>query len=244
MTALPPGCRPVDDWERPGEIIPGYAVRDDGMMFWWYPRGQRWMPSKAKIGPYGFHKVRLVIRGKTREIGIAHVVLRAFDGPRPLGCEPLHFPDPDPGNNAATNLRWAPRGTSKVGKMCSGSPPVPRRGSEHFLAVLTEDDIPVIRAMYRAGFRYKEIASDETIRKVLVGETWAHVPDPLGPIAMRAGPESDAAGMTKLDWETVDQIRTERAAGKSYAQIAAGKGVSKCTVRDIVKGRTWRADRA
>lgn len=245
---LPSDSRPVQDFHDPRAIIPGFAVKSDGVVFWWYMRGRRWVPLKPKTGPGGFRKVHMRIKGIVHEVGVALLVLRAFIGPRPIGCEPLHFPDPDPGNNRVENLRWAPRGASKLGRVLGPRLPVPKRGSAHHEAVLTEADIPEIRRMYREGFRYKEIAGDlgvaeETIRHVLIGETWRHVPDPDGPITMRKGPDSDAAGNTKLDWATVRQIRAEHGAGKSYAMLAEEHGVSKCTVRDIIVGRTWKEGR-
>jgi hypothetical protein len=50
--------------------------------------------------------------------------------------------------------------------------------------------IPWIRDAYRAGTPIAHIAaelrvSDSAIRLVLKGRTWSHIPDPLGPIAMR-----------------------------------------------------------
>jgi hypothetical protein len=246
---LPAGCRPIARFDRAGAIIPGYAVRDDGTVLYWFARGRRWIPLKVKVGPNGFRKVRIRIDGKEREIGVAQLVLRAFVGPRPIGHEPLHYPDPDPGNNRLDNLRWAPRGTSKAGRLLSGSPPPPPRGDVHPHAVLTAADIPEIRAEYRAGFRIDEIAEErgadpETIRQVLVGKTWSHIPDPLGPIVMRRGPDPESSPRTKLDWDAVWAIRRGRAAGRSYAELAAEHGVDKGTIRDIVKGRTWREDRS
>jgi hypothetical protein len=158
------------------------------------------------------------------------------------------YRNPDPGNNRLSNLRWAPRGTSKQGRTLGPGLPPTRYGSDRPNAVLTEADIPDIRAQYRAGFRYHELAEEygvdpETVRNVLVGNTWSHIPDPLGPIVMRRGPDSESSSNTKLDWDAVRAIRAGHAAGRSYARLAAEHGVSKCTVRDIVKGRTWREDR-
>ena len=83
--------------------------------------------------------------------------------------------------------------------------------------------------------------SEEAIRHVLIGKTWSHVPDPDGPLVMRRkGPASDACALTKLDWGSVAAIRKGHAAGRSYGTLAKEFGVSKCTIRDIVKGRTWR----
>jgi hypothetical protein len=243
---LPPDSRPVIDPNDPRSLIPGHAVRDNGTVFYYSERWRKWVPLKTKTGPGGFVKVRLMVKGKEREIGVARLVLRAFVGPQPLGFEPLHFPNVDPADNRLCNLRWAPIGSSKVGRMLSGSPPPPPRGDNHHNARLTAADVPEIRRMYRDGFMYKEIAiefdvSEETIRHVLIGETWSHVPDPDGPIVMRRhGPGSDSASNTKLDWGSVRAIRAGHAAGRSYRKLGAEFGVDRCTIRDIIKGRTWR----
>ena len=246
LRALPEGSRAIVDFDDARETVPGYSVRADGTVLQWIERRRKWIALKEKTGPGGFRKVRLVIRGKEREIGVAHLVLRAFVGPRPMGCEPVHYPDPDPGNNRLENLRWAPRGTSKLGRQLGPTLPPPVRGSGHYHAVLHEDDIPEIRSLYRAGVGYPEIAEklgvhDETVRHVLIGKTWAHIPDPLGPIKMRRrGASSEECALSILDWDQVAEIRAERAAGRSYQEIADRHRVNKCTIRDIVKGRTWK----
>lgn len=221
-------------------------MRADGSVLWYDRRRGLWIPSKLKIGAGGFRKVRLRIGRKVREIGLAHLVLRAFVGPRPIGHEPLHYPDPDPGNNHVDNLRWAVRGASKVGRQLGPTIPPAPRGETHPFAVLTEADVVTIRSLYRAGLGYKEVAeklgtSAECVRHVLIGETWAHVPDPLGPVVMRRkGPESEDCHLARLDWETVAEIRRQLAAGLSRKQVAALHGVSWCTIRDIAVRRTWR----
>lgn len=242
---LPSDSRPVVDPDDPRSIIPGHAVRTDGTVLHWDARLKKWVSLKLKAGTGGFVKVRLR-DGSEREIGVARLVLRAFVGPQPLGQEPLHFPNPDTADNRLVNLRWAPIGSSKVGRMLSGSPPPPPRGETHHNARLTEADIPEVRRMYRDGFMYHEIAlefavSPETIRHVLIGETWSHVVDPDGPIVMRRhGPDSDSASNTKLNRGSVRAIRAGHAAGRSYRELGAEFGVNYCTIRDIIKGRTWR----
>jgi hypothetical protein len=244
---IPPDSRPLADPADPhASIVPGYAVRADGSILYWFARRKRWITLETKTHKDGHVKVRVKIGDKVRELGVARTVLRAFVGPCPLGMEPYHFPDSSLSNNRLENLRWAPVGTSKVGRMLSANLPPPRRGDTNHNAVLAEADIPGIRAEYRAGFNYKEIAdargvSHETVRHVLTGETWSHVPDPDGPIVMRRkGPDSDSAARTILDWEAVDAIRAGHAAGRSRAELAREHGCSKCTIRDIIKGRTWR----
>jgi hypothetical protein len=246
MRFLPPGGRLIFDPGDPRAIVPGYAVRDDGAVLYSFPRRRRWIVLRRKVGPGGHQKVRVKIGEKVRELGVARLVCRAFHGPCPLGYEPLHYPDPSPENCRADNLRWAPVGSSKLGRTLGPTLPVPKRGEAHPNARLNAEMVREIRASYRAGFRYQEIAADlgvspETVRNVLIGRTWSHVADPLGPIVMRRGPESDAASLTRLDWDAVAAIRAGRSAGRTYDELARQHGVSKCTIRDIIKGRTWRA---
>ncbi len=237
---LPANCKPAVNSD--GSILPGFAVREDGTVLYHRPQWKRWVALKPKTGPSGFHRVAL----GSREVGVALLVLRAFVGPRPIGCEPLHWPDPNPGNNHLANLRWAPRGTSKIGRTLGPSPPPVLYGSARPIAVLTEEDIPHIRRMYRTGWPYKDIADDfgvseDCVRHVLIGKTWSHVIDPDGPVVMRhAGPDSEGSPRAKLDWETVAIIRRERTEGLSYRQIAARHDIDRCTVRDIAKRRTWK----
>lgn len=243
--SLPPGGRPVLDPDDPRRsAVPGYAVRADGTVLYFDRRRRAWTPLKPKTGPNGFRKVRVRRGDRIREMGVALIVLRAFVGPRPLGLGPLHFPDPDPGNNRVENLRWARIGASKVGRTLSGPPPSPR-GDGHPWAVLSEAAVPTVRDLYRAGVTYHEIAerfgvAAETIRNVLTGRSWRHVPDPLGPITMRRGPESEESPKAKLNRAEAEEVRGHHAAGLSYARIASLYGVSKPTVRDVVKGRTWK----
>jgi hypothetical protein len=243
---LPAGARPIADPDDPRAVIPGHAVRADGTVLRWIATRRRWIVLRPKVGPHGFVKVRVRVGGKVRELGVALLVLRAWVGPRPLGCEPLHYPDPDPGNNRLDNLRWAPRGTSKAGRTLGPSPPRVVRGDDHHTAVLAEADVPEIRRLYRAGVACPEIAerfgvAEETIRHVLIGRTWSHVPDPLGPIVMRRkGPAPGDAPLAKLDPAQAAEIRGHHAAGMSYREIARLYDVSYITVRDVVKGRTWK----
>jgi DNA-binding CsgD family transcriptional regulator len=131
--------------------------------------------------------------------------------------------------------------------MLSPSVPIARRGEQHRYARLRSQDIPIIRDQYRAGIAYTEIAdrlgiSNETVRLVLIGRTWSHVPDPLGPIEMRRkGPTSEDCHLSILDWDQVREIRrlwTDE--GISCRAIAERFGVHYITVRDVVKGKTWK----
>src|SRR5262249_51860665 len=154
---IPSAARPIVDLDDPRRTIPGHAVRADGTVLYWSERWRKWKPLKPKVGPSGHVRVRIRVGSRVRELGVARLVLRAFVGPRPPGMEPFHYPDEAPQNCRLENLRWAPIGTSKTGRMLSGKPPRAKRGEEHYHAVLTAADIPQIRAMYRAGFTARRI---------------------------------------------------------------------------------------
>jgi hypothetical protein len=129
---IPPGTRPLADPSDPhAAIVPGFAVRADGAVLYWSERRRKWIPLEPKVHKAGHVKVRVRIGDKARELGVARLVLRAFVGPCPLSMEPYHFPDSSLSNNRLENLRWAPIGTSKVGRLTSGLPPVPPRGDAH-----------------------------------------------------------------------------------------------------------------
>ena len=72
MQGLPSGCKPAIGSD--GKPIQGFAVRDDGVVFYWREQWTKWIPLKVKTGPSGFRKVALGPRG-TRETGVALLVL-------------------------------------------------------------------------------------------------------------------------------------------------------------------------
>jgi len=110
---------------------------------------------------------------------VASLVCRAFHGPRPLGCVPWHYPDPSPTNCRADNLRWAPRGTRKLG--------VPSPNSSRFgydrpspTLKLTPASVRQIRHLYRSGSTYKALADQFGVSRSYIGKivrrwTWKHV---------------------------------------------------------------------
>ena len=95
-------------------------------------------------------------------------------------------------NNRIENLAWRARSAAQRSeRTLSGSPPPFRRGEGHHNALLTAAYIPEIRprstgpASDTRRLRPDLGVDTETIRQVLLGKTWSHVPDPKGPIVMR-----------------------------------------------------------
>lgn len=246
MTALPGGCRPIIDPSDPRRIVPGHAVMADGSVWRQDKQSGKWHQLRPFPDKDGHVKVRLIDDGRVRVLGVGRLVLRAFVGPQPMGCEAFHFPDTNPANNDITNLRWANRGASKIGKRVKSPPPV-AKGEDHHGSILTDRDIPIIRALYRDGVPIAEIAErfgvqGKTIWRVLAGESWTHISDPLGSVVIRrAAPSPENSPRAALDWDRVAQIRDARESGAPVAKLAEQFGVTGATIRNICMYRTWRA---
>jgi hypothetical protein len=110
-----------------------------------------------------------------RVIGVHILVLLAFVGPCPEGCEACHNPDHNPLNNRLENLRWDTRRANAIDRL--------KHGRNQY-AKLTEDDIPEIWRRLVAGESQVEIGRDfgvsgQTICSIKGGKTWTHITSKL-----------------------------------------------------------------
>jgi hypothetical protein len=236
----PAGSAPV-----PG-LDPAYRASRDGTIWYWHSYRGKWVRLRQSIHENGFRGVRVrTAAAKCGVRGVGSLILRTFVGPRPLGHQVLHFPNSDPANNAVDNLRWAPIEAFRDHRDKGNFGP-PRRGSAVHGARLTESDIPTIRDLYRTGSSMAEIGerfgvTQPTVRLVLVGRSWAHIPDPLGPVVIRSSARRGEDGPgAKLNAEEVAEIRRLQAGGVRRKDIAALFGVSVYAIHNIVRGRSWR----
>jgi HNH endonuclease len=83
-------------------------------------------------------------------------------------------------NNRADNLEWVAPKENVLHAMLLGLKPS-MKGSDHYLAKLTEEDIPEIRELLKSRlFSQHQIAkefnvSNGTISTIQRGKTWAHI---------------------------------------------------------------------
>ena len=138
-------------------------------------RPQVWKPIRPRINNRSVSVVKLCYRGNSVRRGTGSVVLTAFSGPRPAGHEAFHFPNDDPSDNRLGNLRWAPKGASRIGEP---GPHMP--GSANPSSKLTEDDAIGIRARRNAGRSLRELAElygvdPSLISRIARGESWRHI---------------------------------------------------------------------
>lgn len=68
-------------------------------------RGRVFSPG---IDLRGYRRVSLMVDGKSKTFGVHRLVCLTFHGEPPSAAhQAAHTRDPNPGNNAADNLRWA-----------------------------------------------------------------------------------------------------------------------------------------
>jgi hypothetical protein len=223
----------------------GYQVSRNGRVRKWLQGERRWRPIQPHWAS-GNLSVTLGPKGARRSFRLAALVLRAFAGPRPIGCAPLHYPDPDPANCRADNLRWAPKGASRVGdRRVAANLPEQVKGARHHNARLTPGQVRQARAWYREGWHTREIAgelgvSQASVLSLLKGLTYTDVPDPLGPVVIR--PRGQAGGFNNgamMGPETAAAIKRRLAAGEARRTIAEDLGMPVSRVDRIAQGRAW-----
>jgi len=105
------------------------------------------------------------------------LMLEAFKGLRPEGCQALHSDDVK-ANNLIDNLRWGTHAENYADRVKNGGG---NHGSRHGMAKINEADVAAIRAAYLPGeTTHREIATRFGISRECVGlivrkERWAHV---------------------------------------------------------------------
>jgi len=127
------------------------------------------------ISRYGHLRVRLCAEGRIRQMLVHRLVLEAFVGPRPAGCECRHL-DGNPANNRLDNLCWGTRTENMSDRDRHGTT---ARGERCGRAKLTEANVHEIRKLLEQGMPQRKIGrlygvSGVAIAKIKLGKTWAH----------------------------------------------------------------------
>lgn len=161
---------------------PGYEVGDDGSM-WSTKRGRR-RRLAGTVVPDGYVRVELWRGGRRKSLGVHTLVLLAFVGPPPAGCEGCHG-DGDPANNRLTNLRWGTPKENQADRVRHGTA---NRGERHGHAKLTEAAVIALRLGRLKGETAKQAAarlgvSEGTVHAAVTGRSWKHLPAPQREVA-------------------------------------------------------------
>lgn len=136
-----------------------------------YPIPARTLTPTAESGGAGWR----VCLGRNQPRKVHHLVLEAFVGPRPVGCEALHADD-NPANNALSNLSWGSHLKNMADAAERGRT---ARGERNGTAVLTESLVLQIDDLL-PNKTDKEIASlfglkRETVKNIRRRERWRYL---------------------------------------------------------------------
>jgi len=126
----------------------------------------------------GYTKASLVKDGIRKEVPVHRMVLLAFAGPCPDGCEARHFPDQDRANCRLSNLSWATRSVNQRDRDANGTS---LKGVNNSNARLDEKTVRYIRSIkqwpYGTAVKLaRELKVDpHTIRFIRDNGSWRHL---------------------------------------------------------------------
>lgn len=131
---------------------------------------------KACIGRSGYPHVILCKDGKTKTIPVHKLVLEAFKGKMPKGCEARHM-DGTKTNNRADNLEWGTRSQNSRDKFRHGTD---IRGKRNPNVKLTKKEVVLIKAYLKRGYTCASIGrmfgvNKSTILDIKNGHSWSWV---------------------------------------------------------------------
>lgn len=169
-------------------VIPGfprYAINASGTIISVCPRNGRgkeehWAnarPVTHVVNSKRYHSITLCGANSDKRIRKVHVlVLEAFTGPCPSGCQCRHI-DGNPENNRISNLAWGTSLENNQDKILHGTSSRGERGSK---AKLTNEDVIEIRKRRSDGESLKTIAKDfslntATVSQISLRKSWKHI---------------------------------------------------------------------
>lgn len=213
--------------------VPGkwpYEVSDQG-------RVRRSEPGKGtQVGrvlkPYDTHNgykfVHLCKNGESSPYRVHRLVLRAFVGPCPEGCEADHI-NRVRDDNRLENLRWLDALKNRG-----------QRADTISRAKLTREEVIEIRVTYETceGVSQESLAEQygvslKAIWRAVWGHTWSDVPGPVQEVPREKDFVLDPADVLEI------RRRYAREGGTSYADLARDYGISSSQIGRIVRREDW-----
>jgi hypothetical protein len=171
--------RPVVGWEGLYEVSDHGRVRsvDRVVMTRSGPRSYQEKVLQPATDRKGYKQVGLRSPGQRADRKVHRLVLEAFVGPCPPGCEARHL-NGAPGDNRRSNLAWGTPGEQWADKVAHGTATVGVRACG---AKLNPALVRQLRAEYASGgVSQQQLAdrvgvSQNTIGCMLLRKTWTHV---------------------------------------------------------------------
>lgn len=126
--------------------------------------------------PGGYLCVTLYEGEKRKFRRVSRLVLEAFKGQCPTGCECGHV-DGNPLNNSIANLKWCTHQENIDDKKSHGTHQI---GERHNQATLTNSDVLEIRRKRKEGVSVDELAAEykqkpQNIRSIIYRDSWRHI---------------------------------------------------------------------
>jgi hypothetical protein len=166
----------------------GYRAGSDGTIWSCRVRGggrlnrlsNDWQERKQartlKSGRW-YRLVCLTINGKKTSRWVHRLVLEAFVGPRPMGMQCRHYPDPDGENNRIENLSWGTAQDNSDDKRECGRFVF---GEAAGKAKLTEAQVLEIRRLAASGMNNCALGRQfnvhhTTASNIVLGKAWKHL---------------------------------------------------------------------
>jgi len=158
--------------------LDGYAVGDDGTVWSRHRKGLSlppgWRQVRVYRRPYGSRYCVVSLRagggrGKVVCRYVHRLVLEAFAGACPDGCQCLHR-DGDTANNRFANLRWGTVRENAADRIRHGTHAA---GARSPCAKLGRAQVRRILVLRGAGFTHRQIADEMGIGRATVGDVLA-----------------------------------------------------------------------
>jgi hypothetical protein len=167
----------------------GYRVGNDGSVWSCKVKGgnirsvgrtsAHWHRLSECPNSNGYSCVNLFRDGRNFVVQVCYLVLEAFVGPRPEGMEACHFPDRNPRNSRADNLRWDTKSGNQADRRHHGTV-TQLKGEDNPHAELTARQVLEIVHRRRNGEKGKALAAEfntspSNISCICLGQAWSHV---------------------------------------------------------------------
>lgn len=133
--------------------------------------------AKGRVLRPGLSSGHLTVAlGKDNSRLVHHLVLEAFVGPRPEGCESLHADDVGD-NNVLGNLSWGTRSQNLHDAVRNGRK---QHGDRHRYAKMTDQQASAVKGLHGVrrpcDLARKLGVNEATIRQLWSGRSWKSVP--------------------------------------------------------------------
>lgn len=168
------------------EGFPGYRIGSDGSVWTRMNTRRRLIETWRQLIP-GVQRKRTIGRayryvnlsppnGKYKTFRVHRLVLQAFTGPCPQGCEARHL-DGNPANNCIANLAWGTPEENRADNQKNGRH---IKGERNPRSKLSESQVIEIRTRSLRGESDSQLASlfgvhQTNIHAILIRKSWRHI---------------------------------------------------------------------